>query len=374
MLAKKECLFDCLERSYLGYSRFDESQFTFLNHSARENSEDVRQILERWFAMLPNEKKGRLRGHFRSNDQQHHGALLEMVTHEILCAMGAVVEVDPDLNGRTPDFAATYNGERILVECTVSQSSDDKVKAFDKWGCILQAIDSIETGNLCFDVTLFSLGKIDTPLDLGSLTSALEVWLDNLKRELSNGLRSTDPNQPVLSLEQEEYSWRHEGWEIKLTPGPGRPDDLIGTGSRAIRCKSWFGLLGGRFQLLKSIEKKARKYDGINLPYLIVAGAGMYFPEAAALEYALSGGFFERNRHVSAILYKDFDPHKSVWGLCHPTMPWELVHNPWATHPLQHEMFEFAKEWIHRESSFVEPKRTLNEVLGLPDPWPQSVE
>lgn len=154
MMRAKDSLFDCLERNYMGYSRYDESQFCFLNRSARENASDILMRLDSWFASFPEDKKRRLRGHFRSNDHQHHGALLELVSHEILGCLGYFVEADPDLNGKTPDYMATIGTKKILIECTVSQSSDDESEAFRELGCILQAIDSIETGNLCFDVTV----------------------------------------------------------------------------------------------------------------------------------------------------------------------------------------------------------------------------
>lgn len=208
------------------------------------------------------------------------------------------------------------------------------------------------------------------------MVGQLEAWLEGVKRKIRIVINSTNPNIPIPSLEEEYYTWRHQGWEIRVNAVFGRPDLLVGAGSRAIRCKSWFGLLGGRFQLLKSLQKKAVKYDRIDIPYLIVAGTGMFFPESAALEYALSDQFFDRYRNVSAILYKPFDPHKSVWGLCHRATPWELVHNPQANSPMQLRMFPFATEWIPESgtSNKIEPTCTLNEVLGLPDPWPPRSE
>ena len=372
----KDSLFDCVERTYMGYSRYDESQFRFLNRSAREGANNIRKTLEQWFARLPEQNRKWLRRRFRKGDRDHGGAFLELATHEILCEIGAFVEVDPDLDGKTPDFAATYGGERILVECTVSQNSDKEIKALERRNCILQAIDSIETGNLFLDVTLEPSGNLDTTLDIEPLVNGLEMWLEGVKRELRNRLQSTNPNEPMVSLEQEVFPWYREGWRIRFGLSYGRPDFLIGSGSRAIGIRTWVGVIGGGCQLRKSLKKKANKYNSTGVPYLIVAGAGMYFPESTTLENALSDGFMDRYRHVSAILYKSFDPHESVWGLCHPAMPWKLVHNPWATHPLPRGMFPFAKEWVPEAGEFneIEPTCTLNDVIGLPDPWPQRSE
>lgn len=376
MTLAKDCLFVCVERTYMGYSRYDESQFRFLNRSARESANSIRKTLEQWFARIPEQNRKWLRRRFRKGDRDHGGAFLELATHEILCAIGSSVEVDPDLNGKTPDFAATYRGERILVECTVSQDSDSEVKVFEKRNSLLQAIDSVESGNLFLDVTFEPNETSENSLDIKPLIDELEAWLESVRRGLRHQLSSTNLEEPMVSLEQKVFHWNREGWRIRLGLSQGRPDCLIGTGSRAIGSKTWVGVLGGGIQLQKSLERKATKYNSVNLPYLIVAGAGMIFPESATLENALSSGFMDEHRHVSAILYKSFDPHKSAWGLCHPTTPWELVHNSSATHPLQRGMFSFATEWIPESGTFnkVEPTCTLNEVLGLPNPWPQRDE
>lgn len=371
-MTAKDCLFACKERTYMGYSRYDESQFTFLNRSARKNAEDVRQTLEGWFARLPEPNRKWLRRRFRKGDRDHGGAFLELATHEILWAIGAGVEVDPDLNGRTPDFAATYKGERILVECTVSQDSDDEIRVLEKRNRLLQAIDSVETGNLFLNVTFEPDKKSDNSLDIDTLVNEIQAWLESVRRRIRNQLRSTSLEEPMLSLEEEVFHWNREGWRIRFDLSHGRPDCLIGTGSRAICGKVWVGVLGGGIQLQKSLARKATKYHSTGLPYLIVAGAGMFFPESTTLENALSDGFMETYRDVSAILYKSFNPHESVWGLCHPTMPWKLVHNPCTTYPLPRGMFPFATEWVPESGEFnkVKPTCTLNEVLGLPDPWP----
>ncbi len=363
-------LFDCLERTYMGYKDHNESQFHFLDRLAGRESDDVRMTLDSWFARLPEEKRRDIRERFRKDDRQHHGALLELVTHEVLCAVGADVVVEPDLDGMAPDFSIALNGATVLVECTVSQDSDKKFNATQRKGEVKNIVDSTETGNYFLEWEEPTVGNRNFPGRL--LRKKLETWVASLN--------------PSEMAQPQSFVWRHEGWKFRFRASWGRPDELIGTGTRAIGTQIRVEAVGDDCQLAKSLEKKAKKYRNVTSPYLIVVGAGTWFSHTGAIFHALFGrdvlrdpeSFWgsrlkSRNCHVSAVLYKPLNPFTSVWGLCHPEMPWEIVHNPWAASPLKRGMFSFAIEWNLESGNFarVEPTCTLNDVLELPDPWPR---
>ena len=279
-----------------------ESQFDFLNRSADGKADHIRRTLESWFSRFPEQKRKFLRGEFRSDDRHHCGALLELVTHEILCAIGQDVVADPNVSGKTPDFAAKCQDETFLAECTVIQESDKDFKASQQ-------------GN-------------------ASEASAGDVQ-----------------------------------------------------GSERV------GFLGTDFQLGKALEKKSKKYWNVRSPLLIIIGSQKWFAHENAVFDALLGRLAyspghdcavrmvdgalgspsePKNCNISAVLFKPFDAWGSVRDLCLPSLPWNLVHNPWAMRPLQHEMFAFATEWVPKSGEFnkIEPSRNLNDVLGLPNPWP----
>ena len=329
-------LFDCSERTYMGFKSHDETQFSFLNRSAWENAADVRRTLESWFLRLPPEKRKDIQRRFREDDRQHHGALLELVTHEILWAVGANVVVEPDLDGMAPDFSAALNGETVLVECTVTQESDKEFNATRRKDVVKEIVDSTETGNYFLEWEEPTVGSGNLPARL--LRKKLETWIVSL-----------DPNERTQT---HSFVWSHEGWRFRFRASWGRPDELIGTGSRAIGTQIRFEAVGDDYQLANSLEKKAKKYKNVTSPYLIVAGAGTWFSHERAILHAMFGrntlgdskSFLgspskSRNCHVSAVLYKPLNYHKSGWGLCHTEMPWEIVHNPWATIPLQRGVF-----------------------------------
>ena len=171
-------LFDDFKRTDSGYMRRDQSEFDCLNRLAWASAETARQTLEIWFARFPEEKKGDIRGRFRGDDRRHLGALMELVTHEVLRAIGTCVQVDPDFDGKRPDFAVTYQGAKTVVECTVVQESDDFFKATNMENTIKEAVDSIDTGKFALSWRLLSAGSSQPPIR--QLVSTINNWVSTL--------------------------------------------------------------------------------------------------------------------------------------------------------------------------------------------------
>lgn len=278
----------------MGYPDKSDSYFSFLNCSAWSKVNNVRDTLESWFARIPQEKRKGIRSLFRSDDRQHTGALLELVTHEILCAIGNEVEADPNIEGKTPDYAATVKDASVIVECTVVQETDEDFIASQ-------------------------------------------------------------------SVSASKRTAREAGVSIRVEA------------------------LGVDYQISRATTKKAWRYRNVKSQFILFVGGHRWFSHEQAIIHALFGrntfrdpkSFFgtsmqPKNAHVSGVLFKSFDVEGSVWDLCRPQLPWEFVHNPWATFPSQRGMFPFATEWMPESGTLyqIEPTSTLNDVLGLPDPWP----
>ena len=113
-------LFDDIERTSMEYIFPGESQFRFLNRSAQTDKDKVRKLLESWFQRYPLEAQNSLRGRFRADDGQHHGAVFELMLHELFTRLGCQLEVlDIDGTTRRPDFLVQYKDNRCYVEATV---------------------------------------------------------------------------------------------------------------------------------------------------------------------------------------------------------------------------------------------------------------
>lgn len=383
-------LFDVRKRTYKGFADRDEAHFSFLNRSAWKSVETVRKTLESWFSALPEGKKEDIRSRFRSDDRQHQGALLELATHQLLNSICTGVQVDPSFNNMTPDFAATYEGAKFVVECTVAQETDGEFNATRRVERVKKAIDSVDTGRFLLSLKLLSIGGKQPPT--GKLCDKIKSWVDSL-----------DVDEEILRLKRgcraSSMEWSQDDWEIHFGAVPvdscttnGRDKRAIGTHSSG-RSRRWDD---ARFR--KVLTKKAAKYRHLELPFLVVfSSANMGVCGRNLLEALLGHTVFiphvqphetessfqtehrfdglcgspstPRNRHLSAILFK---PRIGAWTLCGYDDPWLLIHHPWAECPLLPGMFPFATEWIPESGEFakVRPTVTLNAVLGLSDPWP----
>ena len=383
-------LFDAGERTYKDFADRDESRFSFLNRSAKESVETARRTLESWFSELPEGKKEDIRSRFRGDDRQHQGALLELATHQLLNSICTGVQGDPSFNNLTPDFAATYEGTKLVVECTVAQETDQDFNAAQRGARIKKAIDSVDTGRFILSWELLSAGEKQPPT--GVLCGKIKRWVDSL-----------DADEEILRFERSDRTdsmeWCQDGWEIHFEAIPAYSCVSKRRDKRAIGIE--FGDGGWRkddTRLKKALTKKAEKYRHLELPFLVVLSSASEYAYGPDLIEALLGhsvfvpyvqpheaepslqpkhefdGLFgspstPRNCNLSAILFK---PRIGVWTLCGYDDPWLLIHHPWAEYPLPPGMFPFATEWIPKsgESAKIGPTVTLNSVLGLVDPWP----
>ena len=113
-------LFEDCERTHLGRSHLHESEYAYLNRSARPQAINACELCERWFAEYksgaPVDELKHFVARFRSKrPDQHHGAWFELLVHHVLRRLGFAVFV------RTrPDFIAVSDGHRILVEATAA--------------------------------------------------------------------------------------------------------------------------------------------------------------------------------------------------------------------------------------------------------------
>ena len=386
-------LFDCYQRTDRSGGRSTESAFEFFNRSAWRCVEIARVTLESWFANIPQGKKADLRGRFRADDRRHASALLELATHEILRAVAKDVQVEPGFNGGHPDFSAIYGDTSLIVECTVAQESDGKFGALQREKVILDTVNSIQAGSFGLKLEPRAVGETQPPI--GQLRSFLENWLASLSRRV-------DSQAVVSGVPLDSIEWNWQDWELRFeaipfdSPTESGPLGIIQWPARTIV---------GNATIARALDKKAERYKRPEVSYLIVAaereslaGHEVLFDALLGSETVIFGpggplqtrtfdGLWgspshPKRRHVSAVLYRH--RMRDAWSICsqiHTTdsdgswlwLPgWQLVHNPVAEIPLPMGMFPFATEhvWPSGERKAINSSSSLNEVLGLPDPWP----
>lgn len=388
-------LFDCYERTDRSGGRSTESAFEFFNRSAWRSAEIARNTLESWFSNIPQTKKADLRGRFRGDDRRHSTALLELATHEILRAVAEDVQVEPDICGGRPDFSAVYRDTRLIVECTVAQESDSKFGALQRERAVLDAINSIRPGPFRLKLEPRSVGESQP--SLSKLQRFLETWLASLSPQShSTSSQVGFPFEPTV--------WQWQDWVLHFEAIP--LGSAVEGGTLGVTVSQAQHIVDDLI-IARALKKKAEKYIHPQAPYLIVVAQRESLAEETVILDTLLGpenwlisrydasigprqfdGFFgsrlrPRRRHVSAVLYKR--SMRDAWSICgqrttydpydstpRPVPEWHIVHNPFATVRLPQGMFPFATEhvWLSGNLTPINPMRTLNDVLGLPDPWP----
>ena len=392
-------LFDEFERTDLTFQSLTEQDFAFLNRSADVHFEAIRTGLESWFSRFPEEKSKDIRERFRGENGPHSGALLELLTHEFLNAVGTDVKVDPDLNGLTPDFETTCDGTKILLECTVVQPSSVEVGADKREAVIKKAVDSLDAGHFALAWECVNQGPSQPPIK--QLINQLSTWLMTL-----------DPNEESTS----KCEWSSHGWDLVVRALPFKPGVYKQEGDKAIGVEIKIGLLNVAPQIQSVLQRKAKKYKASEIPYIVVLAhrhtgfnidLNSTFDNSVAdalfgqVQWAIPhmmyesslpdslprgfDGFFgscenPRNRKVSAILFKRELTLTSPSTKLSPDLlpPWVLYHHPWTERPLAHGILPFATD-AYLDSSFDkglktyihEPKQqsrmsTLKQLLNFP--------
>ncbi len=333
------------------------------------------------------------------------------MTHAILESIATDVQVEPDLASGNPDFQAICQGTTFAVECTVAQKSDADVRGTRRGNSVKDLINSFDSGSFYLHFHLFECSQKQLPTR-------------RLRRELEKWLASFDSHRERQRIARggslRTLSWCEQGWsiEFKAIPAETRLDHR----SIGIEFEGPDDASENYTKLGRALTKKADAYRSIELPYLVVAGSAAdirgddeeffealfgpkYYkidPERCAVvsEDRRWNGLWgsprrQRNRHVSAVLHRSW---RYPWEFCTRSIvitcpsdvhfeteedayaaddieysercEWQIIHNPWAV-PLPRGLFPFAEEFYVDSGELVsaKPKLTLNQILGLPDPW-----
>ena len=314
-------IFDDLERTGLNQERYSYSSFESLNRSAGKSAGFLRGTLEDWFTRIPLGKRKDLRQRLRGDDREHSGALLELLTHELLLNCCHDVVVEPNISGGTPDFSAIHGRTGLIVECTVAQESDKVFGALKREREVLDVIDAVDTGSYRLMVE---------PRRVGSQSPRRALLKRHLEEQLASAIAHAAVANNLAGLVQimQEHPiiWKWQDWELHF-------------GVIEIEKNSQGGAIGGRYTRLRrvvddtiiarALDRKAEAYRQLGMPYLVVVAQREGLGNEEDLKNALFGreqwlldestgdvtahrpfnGFFgspenPRRTHVSAVLFK----------------------------------------------------------------------
>ncbi|MYD35415.1 MAG: hypothetical protein F4X20_00085 [Dehalococcoidia bacterium] len=385
-------LFDNISRNAGDDAFYSEESFEFLNRSSWKAAGEARRVLDQWFLRVPKEHRNDIRGRFQDDDREHSGALLELLTHEVLLRTCDDVEFSPQIGTLQPDFSVRTQSVHSIVECTVTQESSSQYSKNRMRRQVLDALDSLEIGPLKVFVSGIRIGTNLPPL---------EPMKEAVLREIEGRTSASSRHQFSKSAVPERtIHWHWKDWRVSLRVI--RLDRERGGGAIGIWNQGMRHGTGTRL-IARALERKTRKYKSIGLPHVVVVaqregiandlevlsslyGSGHWqvdYDSGAIQRESKPDGLFgthrrPRKRSLSAVLFKR--RLSSVWNVSNQfsnnsgdskSTDWALFHNPFADFKFPQRVFPFAAEYVWEpDINRRAPVVTLNEFLGLPDEWP----
>lgn len=355
-------IFDARTRSELRPKRRNESSFAYLNLSARPEFQCIRDFLEKWVAEFPSQDRADVIGRLRSNEEaQHLGAVFEIMIFAHFRVQGYSLETHPSLpnnSGSYPDFIVSLKEKPLFyLEATLAMKSKLSYSEEARVNELLETINKIESPNFFLSVTMS--GSCKTPPPGSEWRKSIAAWLNSIDPDEITTIIKKSGLQDVPSK-----SFTHEKLNLNIVPISKSPSIRGKPNVRSI-C----GVLGGIKDVTTdkairtAVTSKGKKYGTLDLPLIVAVNAiedipdigdffdGLFGSEQITYtplpngDYSQTpgrsptGAFFgpigPQYRNVSAVLCA---MNLNSWGALNPKF--ELVHNPWATHPV---LTEFVK-------------------------------
>lgn len=388
-------IFDKTTRTYLGPKTHSETEYDYLNRSARAYCSRIRELLERWLDSYPSDDMDELISRFRaSDDHGYYSAFFELYLHELNRKLGFDLHVHPEVEGDShrPDFLVSHEGQDLFyLEATLSKNSDDEVAAQRRINKVYDTINRLISPDYFLEVKIEGSPASDPP---GA------KWREFLKRKINN----LDYNQLEIELEKNGLdalpSWKrdHDGWEVTFRPIPKMPEARGKPDVRPIGVH-WFANweLDEDEGIKSSIKEKAGRYGDLKLPYIIAINVMSMFFRDLSVANALYGQFGHtaykhmdgsihtkprrkkngawgwpsspKNTRVSGVLIFDYLSPNKV-----PEIMPVLWHHPNAKYPVDINTLPFHQRIWNTKTDKIEliKGRSLRDVFRLPENWPNN--
>lgn len=386
-------IFSEIPKTNNGPKSYSQSDFDYLEKSAREDAKCIRDVIESWISNYPDiDDRKDLIGRFKSNDNlQHTSSAFELYLHELLLCLGYVVSIHPETKNRKstkPDFLVQdSNHNQFYIEAVQSIEANQKERSANtRLNVVYDTINRLTSYDFFLGLNYKGLPNVDLPGR--KLRNELETWL-----------KSIDYNSVLKALEIEGYkslpkfAYESHGWKVVFTAIPRNPQNrhkpiVAPIGSFCPEGK-W---LSTWETIRDSIIAKGKYYGELGLPLVIAVNANVFHLDKIDIMQALFGqeqftfdssnldgepkmsrapnGVWYgpqgiRNKEVSAVLIGfDVKPWTfGVRGIC-------LYRNPWATYPIKGKICKVDKaesnDGIMKWTEGIHPK----DILKLPTCYP----
>ena len=271
------CLFKEFERTHDGPGNPGESLYDYIDRSARPQATEARDLCNQWFAdyakVVSKDERSRFQGDFRSKDnRQHYAAWFELLTHQLFVKLGFAVTVHPLLSStdKHPDFEASSNGYRVLIEATVVAPDKDPLAPSDYERDAQEKFSQIEIANFTTRIAEVS----------GTLKRRLKM--KEIKRDFGRLVTKYDPDE-VQRL-RDHYGYGHVptetirfgDWKLQVELLPLPPDKRA---PRKARIASWPQVVmydSSVPNAKQKIKAKLKHYGPTKVPLILAVNVHNY--------------------------------------------------------------------------------------------------
>lgn len=259
-------LFEPKERTYIGVSNKEESDYQFLDRSGHPWDEDIRNYLNEWFLKYPKKESKDLKARLKT---EMDSPFFELFLHELFLNLNFSIQVHPDMDKSTskPDFyinkmdICCYVEARIVTETSYMERKEDRHKNY-----IINFINSNAYSKEFFvevkDLDIKS--KIKTSLD--DFLAKLNSYLDR-----NNADNFEEIYKTVLGNSRtDEFEYDNDYFYIKLGLIPKKKE------FRNEYSKPIIGMTAANVKFMNTpkaiqngIKEKSGKYGQINRPFIV---------------------------------------------------------------------------------------------------------
>lgn len=285
-------LFEDIARRDASPALHQEGSFAFLNRAATPWWNEVRDLLEGWFAgyaaTADHAKTADLRARFQSDDaRQHYGAWWELYLHALLRQVypDGCIDVEPvrEGHGTRPDFCVSEGARLpplVWVEAvTIASGVLSADPGSPAEGHVLDTINEVKSRDFRVVVRIRSAG-LNFPRKR-DLKIPLREWLERLDR--AQVLRDMEGRRgrPRTTIRTGDWSIEVEALP-KGRPGLSPRDRLIGIGP----VKG--GFVDDSRRARAAIKRKGGHYEGLAAPLVVAVlplGGSFDFEDAVSALY-----------------------------------------------------------------------------------------
>jgi hypothetical protein len=381
-------LFSDGPRTERGPKGHAESEYAFLNDSARGACARARELLDTWYGQLPPEAQASIRSRFKLADvAQHRGAVWELYLHETFRRLEYAIELDIGKENPEklhPDFLLTGVGDFYLEATAALGASVLGDSAANKLAAACRdLIEEVNAPNFSIGVDLEACGPGSAPRR--EVIDPLERWLDPLDPDEVLAAQAAGEELPTITLS-------FAGWNIVCTAIPVGPNHRDDPGHRVLGTYSeGFSVIDDAKPLRRKLKRKAGRYGEMELPYVIaVLCAGDFADDkdiadalfgSVSLRFDIRTGRATPVREPDALWIGPKGPQNTRVSavLTIPQLSWSAIAaveptvwlNPWAARPLTAEL-PWRTKAIAPDGSMGtrEPRVTPAALFEISPRWP----